>query len=81
MLNIRTSGGIRNKKINLLADRLYPCSVRLSALDSRLRCRYVGVWWGNVRERDHLEDPGVDGRIILRLMFRKLDVGAWTGLA
>jgi len=23
-------------------------------------------WWGNLRERDHLKDPGVDGRIILR---------------
>ena len=23
-------------------------------------------WWGNMRERDHLGDPGVDGRIILR---------------
>ena len=26
-----------------------------------------GFWWGNVRERDHLGDPGVDGRIILSL--------------
>ena len=34
----------------------------------------------NVREGDHLEDPGVDGRIILRWIFRKWDVGAWTGL-
>jgi len=24
------------------------------------------VWWGNLREREHLEDPDVDGRIILR---------------
>jgi hypothetical protein len=23
-----------------------------------------GFWWGNLRERDHLEDPGLDERII-----------------
>ena len=34
----------------------------------------------SMRERDHLGDPGVDGRIILRWIFRKWDVGAWTGL-
>jgi hypothetical protein len=27
---------------------------------------YTGFWLENLRERDHLEDPGVDGRIILR---------------
>jgi len=33
------------------------------------------VWWGNLREKYHLEDPGVVGRIILRWIFRKWDVG------
>jgi hypothetical protein len=32
---------------------------------------YTGLLWGNLRERDHLGDPGVDGRIILRWIFRK----------
>jgi hypothetical protein len=40
---------------------------------------YTGFLWGNLRERNHLEDPGVDGRIILRWIFRKWGVGAWTG--
>jgi hypothetical protein len=31
---------------------------------------YTGFWWENIRERDHLEDPGVDGRI-MRWIFRK----------
>jgi len=40
---------------------------------------YTGFWWGNLRERDHLEDPGLDGRILFRWIFRKWDLGAWTG--
>jgi len=36
---------------------------------------HTGFWWGNLRERHHLEYPGVDWRIILRWIFRKRDVG------
>ena len=36
---------------------------------------HTGSWWGDVREGDHLEDPGIDGRIILRWIFRKWDGG------
>jgi hypothetical protein len=32
---------------------------------------YTGFWWGNLRERDHLGDPAINGRIILRWICRK----------
>ena len=41
--------------------------------------RVQGFGGGNLRERDHLGDPGIDGRIILRWIFREWDVGVWTG--
>ena len=43
------------------------------------RCIDTGFWWGGLREGDHLGDPDVDGRIILRWIFRKWDVGVWIG--
>jgi len=30
--------------------------------------------------KNRLEDPGVNGKIILRRIFRKWNVGAWAGL-
>jgi hypothetical protein len=42
-------------------------------------CIYRG-FAGKPERKNHLEDPGVDGRIILRWIFRKWDVRAWTGL-
>jgi len=40
---------------------------------------YTGFWRGNLRERDHFEDPGIDGSVILRWIFKEWDLGAWTG--
>jgi hypothetical protein len=38
-------------------------------------------WWGNLRERDHWGDPGVDGRIILRWLLKISMWVLWTGLS
>jgi hypothetical protein len=40
---------------------------------------HTEFWWGDPREGDHLEDPGIDGRIILRWIFKKWD-GVGHGL-
>jgi len=40
---------------------------------------YTGVWCGNLKERDRLGDPRIDGRKILIWIFRKWYVGVWTG--
>jgi len=31
---------------------------------------YTGLWWGNLRERNCLKVPGVDGRLIVRWIVR-----------
>jgi len=41
----------------------------------------VGIWWGNLRERDHLGGPGVDGRIISKMDFQECEGMDWIELA
>jgi len=49
-----------------------------SGYGAKERC-IQGFGGGNLRERDHFGDPGVDGTIILRWTFRKSDVIVWAG--
>jgi len=45
------------------------------SMDGR-REAYTGFWWGNLRKRDPVGDPGLDGRIIIKCIFKKWDVGS-----
>ena len=59
---------------------LYSPSTIRAIISRRLRwAGHVGrrstyrVLWGNRREGDHLKDPGIDKRIILKWIFEKWD--------
>jgi len=41
---------------------------------------HTGIWWGDLVEGDHLEELGIDGKVILKWIFMKWDGEAWTGL-
>jgi hypothetical protein len=40
---------------------------------------HTGVWWENMRVRDHFEDLVLNGRIILKCIFKKSGVD-WISL-
>ena len=34
---------------------------------------HIGFWWGNLRKGSSLKDPDLEGRIILKRVFKKWD--------
>ena len=51
---------------------------RVCSMYGEIRSLYR-ILMGKHEGKNHLEDQGVDGRIILRCIFRKWDVRAWIG--
>ena len=42
---------------------------------------HMGLWWGNGKERNHLEDLGMDGRVMLKWILRNVMVMRVLNLA
>jgi hypothetical protein len=57
--------------------KIVACSWRgISHVRGGGRCEVLtGFRWGNLREREHVQDLGVDGRIIMKLIFKKWNRG------
>jgi hypothetical protein len=85
-------GKLHNEELN----NLY-CSLNIVRVIKSRRIRWTGnvarmgrnnvptgFWWGNLREREYLEDPSLDEMDFLRWIFRKWDWGGgknWIDLA
>jgi hypothetical protein len=67
------SGPSRNCRHSRPINQSFDAAQYLTNLVTRTE-----FWLGNLREGDHLGGTGGDGRIIVRWVFRKWDVGAWT---
>jgi hypothetical protein len=58
-----------------LSDKIEKNEMGGASTTYRREDRCIQVLVGNLTERYHLEDPGLDGKIMLRYVFRKRDGG------
>jgi hypothetical protein len=65
--------------VRVIKSRRMRCAGHVAPMGEGEAC--TRTWWGNLREREHWGDPCVDGRIILRWIFRKWNVGYGLDLA
>jgi hypothetical protein len=78
-------GKLHNEELNDLYSLLNIVRVvksrrmRWAGHVARMGEECTGCWWENLRERSHWRDPDVDGRKILRWIFRKLKGVVGTG--
>jgi hypothetical protein len=63
--------------LRVIKSRRMRCVGHVARMGERRSVHRALVW--KPEERDHLEDPSVDGRITLRWIFRKWGVVLWTG--
>jgi hypothetical protein len=49
-------------------------------MGGRRRSMHIGFWWKSQKERDHMEDADVGGRLILNWILEEQNVVVWTGL-
>jgi hypothetical protein len=54
----------------------WACSVYGEKINEYIR---TGFWWGRVKERDHMQDLGIKGKMALTWILRKEDERLWTG--
>jgi hypothetical protein len=70
---------LHNEELNVCISpyviRANKSRIRRAGNSARMGELHAGFCWGSLRERDHLEDIGVDAKIILRRISRRWDGG------
>ena len=59
----------------MIISRIRRLAGHVARMDERRG--YKGFWLGNLRERDHLGDPGIDVRIIFKMDLQEMGCGGY----